>query len=112
MQSLHRREALAFYLTISPWLLGFLAFTAGPMIISFLVSFSDWDLLTDPAWVGWDNYRDLASDPLFIQSIKVTLTYTLAYVPLDLVGGMLLALLARPRLQGIGLFRTIFYLPC
>ncbi len=49
---------------------------------SLLTSFTDWDLLTDPLWVGLDNYRNLATDPLFIQSIKVTLAYTAAYVPL------------------------------
>ncbi len=81
------------------------------MLISLLVSFTDWDLLTDPRWVGLDNYRNLATDPLFLQSIKVTLAYTAAYVPLDLVGGLLLALLVRPRFKGIGIFRTIFYLP-
>lgn len=91
--------------------MGFLAFTAGPVLISLLASFTNWDLLTDPVWVGLDNYRDLATDPLFIQSIKVTLTYTAAYVPLDLAGGLLLALLVRPRLKGMGVFRTIFYLP-
>lgn len=92
-------------------MVGFLLFTAGPMLISLWASFTDWDLLTDPLWVGLDNYRDLATDPLFIQSIKVTLAYTAAYVPLDLVGGLLLALLVRPRFKGIGIFRTIFYLP-
>ncbi len=111
MRLFHRREAISFYLTISPWLVGFLAFAAGPMVISLLTSFTDWDLLTDPTWVGWENYRNLATDPLFIQSIRVTLTYTAAYVPLDLIGGLLLALLARPRIKGIGVFRTIFYLP-
>ncbi|HNZ02327.1 MAG TPA: sugar ABC transporter permease [Anaerolineaceae bacterium] len=111
MKSLHRKEALSFYIAISPWLVGFLLFTAGPMAISLLTSFTDWDLLTDPLWVGLDNYRNLATDPLFIQSIKVTLAYTAAYVPLDLAGGLLLALLVRPQFRGIGVFRTIFYLP-
>jgi multiple sugar transport system permease protein len=111
LRSLHRKEALSFYIAITPWLVGFLLFTAGPMLISLLASLTDWDLLTDPLWVGLDNYRDLATDPLFIQSIKVTLAYTAAYVPLDLAGGLLLALLVRPRLKGIGIFRTIFYLP-
>ena len=111
MRSLPRKEALSFYITITPWLVGFLLFTAGPMLILFITSFTDWDLLTDPLWVGLDNYRDLATDPLFKLSIKVTLAYTAAYVPLDLAGGLLLALLVRPRLKGIGIFRTIFYLP-
>jgi multiple sugar transport system permease protein len=108
---IRRREAIAFYLTIAPWLVGFLAFTAGPMLLSLFASFTDWDLLTDPTWVGPGNYLDLLDDPLFAQSLKVTVSYTLAYVPLDLAGGLLLALLVRPRLKGIGFFRTLFYLP-
>ena len=111
MRSGHRKEALQFYLAIAPWLVGFILFAAGPMLISLWTSFTDWDLLTDPQWVGLENYRSLATDPTFIQSIKVTLAYTAAYVPLDLVGGLLLALLVRPRLRGIGIYRTIFYLP-
>src|SRR5512146_1333384 len=108
---MRRREAISFYLTIAPWLVGFIAFTAGPMVLSFFASFTNWDLLSNPTWVGWSNYRALAEDPLFIQSLKVTATYTAAYVPLDLAGGLLLALLARPRLRGMGFFRTVFYLP-
>ena len=111
MRSTHRKEALNFYLAIAPWLVGFILFTAGPMLISLGASFTDWDLLTDPQWVGLENYQNLATDPTFIQSIKVTLAYTAAYVPLDMIGGLLLALLVRPRLKGIGVFRTIFYLP-
>lgn len=111
MRSGHRKEALQFYMAIAPWLVGFILFTAGPMLISLWTSFTDWDLLTDPQWVGLENYRNLVTDPTFIQSIKVTLAYTAAYVPLDLVGGLLLALLVRPRLRGIGIYRTIFYLP-
>jgi multiple sugar transport system permease protein len=106
-----RREAIAFYLTIAPWLVGFLAFTAGPMLLSLYASFTNWDLLTSPSPVALGNYQALLEDPLFWQSLKVTATYTLLYVPLDLVGGLALALLARPRLRGIGAFRTIFYLP-
>jgi multiple sugar transport system permease protein len=51
-----RREAVAFYLTISPWLIGLVLFTAGPMLISLYVSFTDWDLLTAPTWIGLDIY--------------------------------------------------------
>jgi len=111
LRSLHQKEALSFYTAIAPWLVGFCLFTAGPLLISLGASFTDWDLLTNPRWIGLENYRNLATDPYFAQSIKVTLAYTAAYVPLDLVGGLLLALLVRPRLKGIGIFRTIFYLP-
>ncbi len=106
-----RRETIAFYLTIAPWLAGFILLTAGPMLLSLAATFTDWDLITTPAWAGLGNYLNLASDPLFWQALKVTGLYTLAYVPLDLAGGLMLALLVRPRLRGIGAFRTIFYLP-
>jgi multiple sugar transport system permease protein len=111
MNPLRRREAISFYLAISPWLLGFLAFTAGPMLLSLFASFTNWDLLTEPSWIGLSNYNDLLNDATFWQSLKVTFTYTAAYVPLDLAGGLLLALLVRPRLKGIGFFRTLFYMP-
>jgi multiple sugar transport system permease protein len=106
-----RREAIAFYLTIAPWLAGFLLFTVGPMLLSLYTSFTSWDLINPPIFTGLGNYRDMAEDPLFWQALKVTCIYTLFYVPLDLVGGLMLALLVRPRLRGISTYRTIFYLP-
>jgi multiple sugar transport system permease protein len=106
-----RREAIAFYLAIAPWMAGFLLFTLGPMLLSLYASFTRWDLLTPPEWLGTANYKDMASDPLFWQSLRVTALYTAAYVPLDLLGGLALALLVRPKLRGISIFRTILYLP-
>jgi multiple sugar transport system permease protein len=109
--TLRRREALTFYLFILPWVIGFVLFTAGPLLLSFYTSLTRWDLLTDPVWLGLGNYSHMGADPLFWQSLRVTTIYTLIYVPLDLVGGLLLALLVRPQIRGIGLFRTVFYLP-
>ncbi len=106
-----RREAITFYLFISPWLLGFLFFTLGPMLLSLYSSFTDWDLLTSPMWVGLQNYSDAFADALFYQSLKVTAIYTLLYVPLDLLGGLMLALLVNARMRGVRFFRTVFYLP-
>jgi multiple sugar transport system permease protein len=106
-----RREAITFYLFISPWLLGFLFFTLGPMVLSLYSSFTDWDLLTSPVWVGLQNYSDAFADALFYQSLKVTAIYTLLYVPLDLLGGLMLALLVNARMRGVRFFRTVFYLP-
>jgi len=107
----NRRSVTAFYLTISPWLVGFLAFTLLPILISLYASFTDWDLLSSPVWVGLDNYERMAADPKFWQSLKVTAIYTLIYVPLDLAGGLALALLVRPRLPGVKVIRTVLYLP-
>ena len=108
---LKRREAIAFYLLISPWLLGFLFFTLGPMLLSLYSGFTQWDLLSSPVWVGLENYSEAFQDPRFFQSLKVTAIYTFLYVPLDLVGGLLLALLVNAKMRGIRLFRTVFYLP-
>jgi multiple sugar transport system permease protein len=108
---MRRREAINFYLSISPWLAGFILFVAGPMLFSLYASFTDWDLLSSPRWTGLDNYAKMAQDPLFWQALKVTALFTLAYVPLDILGGMALALLVRPKLRGTRFFRTLFYLP-
>jgi multiple sugar transport system permease protein len=110
--NLQRKEARAFYICVLPWIIGFLAFYLGPIIASFYFSLTKWDLITPPQWIGFDNYvRIFTRDKLFLQSLKVTLTYTLAYVPLDLILGLLIALLLNRPLRGIGFFRTIFYLP-
>ena len=110
--NLARREALTFYALISPWLLGLILFVLGPMIVSLVVSFTRWDLLSPAKFVGLQNYEKMFSrDPLFWQSLKVTAIYTGVYVPLELVGGLLLALLMNQRLRFLGLFRTIYYLP-
>ncbi len=110
--NLRRREAIAFYLCISPWIAGFLLFYLGPMVASFYFSLTRWDLLTPPNFVGVDNYtRIFTRDPLFWKSLKITCIYTFTYVPLDLVGGLLIALLMNQRVRGIGVFRTVYYLP-
>ncbi len=106
-----RREAISFYLSISPWLIGFVLFTAGPMIISLLTSFTSWDLITEPAWVGTAQYEKMLHDSRFWQALRVTSIYTFAYVPLDLAGGLLLAMLVRPKIAAMRFYRTVFYLP-
>lgn len=106
-----QRETLTFYLCISPWLIGLLVFVLGPMLASFAISFTRWDLLSPPRFTGMRNYERMLADPLFWQSLKVTVLYTLLYVPTELIGGMALALLMNQRVPGIAVFRTIFYLP-
>lgn len=106
-----RRNAITFYLTISPWLVGFLAFTLVPMAIALYLGFTRWDLFGAPQWIGLENYARMARDPLFLQALKVTSIYTLVYVPMELIGGLGLALLVNQKVQGVGVFRTIFYLP-
>ncbi len=106
------KEAIWFYVLISPWLIGFLAFVLGPMIASFIISLTKWDLLTPAKFIGFKNYsKALNHDPLFWTSLKVTVLYSLLSVPLGLVFSLALALLLNQAAWGMRLFRTIFYMP-
>jgi multiple sugar transport system permease protein len=110
--SLRRQEAIAFYLFILPWIIGFFLFYLGPMLGSLYFSFTKWDLLTPPKFIGLANYvRIFTRDDLFLQSLKVTIIYTLAYIPLDMVLGLFIAVLMNRKVRGIGALRTIYYMP-
>lgn len=106
-----RREAVAGYLFISPWLIGFLVFILGPIIASFYLSLTEYAIIQPPTFVGFDNYQRLASDDLFWQALKVTTIYVLVSTPLLLALSFGAALLMNQRVRGIGVWRTIFYLP-
>jgi multiple sugar transport system permease protein len=107
-----RREALAGYLFISPWLIGFVVFFVGPIIASFILSFTSWNIVGEPVWVGLENYQTIfTNDARFIKSVQVTLTYSVLYLPLEVICGIGLAVLMNQKLKGIGLFRTLFYMP-
>ena len=106
-----RREEREFYLFISPWIIGFILFGAGPIIASAVISFTEWSLLSSPRWTGLQNYRRLIRDPLFTITLKNTLIYAVASVGLGVVVVFLLALLLNQKVRSIALFRTIFYLP-
>jgi multiple sugar transport system permease protein len=99
-------------LFISPWLIGFFAFTLYPALASLYYSFTNFKILQSPQWIGLDNYAELLRDPLFWKSLGNTLYLTLIGVPLSVLVALSIALLLNRRsLHGIGIFRTIFYLP-
>ena len=105
-------QAIEGYLFISPWIVGFLLFTAGPIAASLVLSFFQWSLIRPPRLVWFDNYVQMFSqDPLFWQSLKVTLTYVAAAVPLQLAFALFLAILLNQKVRLIPVFRTIFYMP-
>ncbi|MBK9746340.1 MAG: sugar ABC transporter permease [Anaerolineae bacterium] len=107
-----RKEAISGYLFISPWLIGFIIFFVGPIIASFILSFTQWNIVGAPTWVGLDNYVDIfTSDARFLKAVQVTLTYALFYLPLEVICGIGLALLMNQKLRGIGVFRTLYYMP-
>lgn len=109
---MYRREELAGWVFASPWLIGFLLFTVGPMIASSFFAFTEYDVLTPPKWVGWANFdKALTDDPKVWQSVKVTTIYAVVSVPLQIGFGLLLALLLNARIRGLQFYRTIYYLP-
>jgi multiple sugar transport system permease protein len=107
-----RTRMLQFYVLASPAILGLLLFSIGPIIASFVISFTDWDILSKPAFVGFDNYSELLfQDELFRKSLWNSLYYTLFGVPLGVIGGLLVALLLNMKVKGMPIYRTLFYLP-
>lgn len=107
-----RGENRSAYLFLLPWLLGLVAFTLGPMILSLLMSLNEWDAIQPARWRGLGNYSEAFSgDPRFWQSLKVTAVYSLVSVPLGLLFSLALALLLNTKIRGIPLFRAIYYLP-
>ncbi len=106
------KYALWGYLFALPWLIGLLVFIIGPIIVSFYLSFTQYDVLSPPQWIGLENYRNaLFTDDLFWPSIGRTLEYSIVVVPLGLLGSLLLAMLLNRQSKGIGIFRTAFFLP-
>lgn len=81
------------YLFILPWFVGFILFTAGPLIMSLVMSFFDWPVIGSPKFVGWDNYaKTFTGDPQFWKSMSITFKFTLIFVPLNLILALLMAL--------------------
>jgi len=124
--SLRKQEALTGYLFISPWIIGFLIFTIGPMIASLYYSFTDYDIISPPKWNNFANYKKIfegilpavlkhdasqLGDPLFWQSLKVTVSYAMMALPLGLVFGFLLAVLLNQKVPGVNVWRTIYFMP-
>jgi multiple sugar transport system permease protein len=110
--TMRRREALWGYLFISPWIIGFVLFTLGPMIASLVFSFSDYKIITPPTNFGFQNYFSLfTKDPDFWHSLGITATYAIAAIPLNLIVGFALAHLLNQKVPGIPVWRTIFYIP-
>jgi multiple sugar transport system permease protein len=108
----NKREAIAGYLFISPWIIGFLVFTLGAMIYSLVISFTHYNLALNRATpAGFENYQNLLKDPAVMMSLGNTLFYAVLAVPLEIIFALLLASLLNRVGRGAGVFRTLFYLP-
>ncbi|MEV1024677.1 sugar ABC transporter permease [Streptomyces sp. NPDC050264] len=106
-----RRENLAGYLFMSPWIAGFVLLTAGPMIASLYYAFTSYNLFTPPQWVGLDNFTTMFQDPRWQKSVQVTLKYVVVATPLKLLLALGVAMLLAQKRRGQGLYRAAFYLP-
>jgi len=106
------RTRLAPWLFLSPWIVGFVAFTAIPGLLSIGMSFTNWNLRFDPQFVGLDNYSEMLTDDYrFWSSLRITGFYLLLSVPIYMALGLAAALLLNQRVWGIRMFRTILFLP-
>lgn len=105
-------DNLAGYLFVGLWLFGFLALTVVPMLASFLLSFTDYDILSAPKWVGLQNFKKMFfDDPRYWKSVKATLYYALTAVPLRLIVALAVAMLLNSKRRGVALYRALFYAP-
>ncbi len=110
-QRLSFEETLFGWLFIVPAVLGLLFFRLGPVFASFYLSFTKYEIITAPQWIGFANYTKLIKDALWLRSIEVTLWYVVLFVPLSLTFAYAVALLMSRNVRGITTYRTLWYLP-
>ena len=106
-----RRNTRSALLFLSPWIVGFLVFTAWPMIYSAYLSLTDYDVINNPEFIGLENYAEMASDPKILLALGNTAFFTLVQVPLYVIVSLALALLLDRAGRASGFFRTVFFLP-
>jgi multiple sugar transport system permease protein len=104
----HEATGLAW---ISPWVIGFLAFTAGPIVMSLYYSVTDYSLLEKPVFIGAENYQRLARDEIFLGALKNTLWYAAVSIPLSTIFAIILAAMLNTRIKARALFRAAMFIP-
>lgn len=106
-----RNDGRAALFFLGPWFIGLILIVAGPLFASLYLSFTDYDLLSDPNVIGFTNYLRMFDDPRLMQSLVVTFTYVFVSVPLQLAAALGLALVLDRGLRGLALYRSVYYLP-
>lgn len=100
------------YIYLSPWIIGFIFFTGGPLIVSILLSFTKWNLLGEPEFVGLENYKNLFSgNSLMLETIKITILFTFLNVSVTTISSLCLAILLNFKLKFIKIFEIIYFIP-
>lgn len=109
---LEANEAKWGYILLTPWLLGLVIFWIGPILASAYFSVMEYDIVSPPTFIGIENYvRAFTADKQFWPSLWRTLYFSIAVVPLELIGALCLAILLNQRIRGTNIFRTVFFLP-
>lgn len=110
--TMRRKESMYGYIFVLPWIIGFLAFTAGPLVFSFVASFTNYNITSQMDFVGAENYQGLfTEDSLFWTSLWNTLYFVIFSVPLTTMGAIFLSALLNQDIPGMRFFRTLYYLP-
>ena len=99
-----RKEGIWFYIFISPWIVGFLIFLAGPIIASAYLSLTTYDITSPPEFLGLQNFSDLMSDDLFWLSLKITTIYSLVSVPLGMIMALGVAIMLNQKIPFVRIF--------
>lgn len=106
-----RYRTITPYLFIGPMILGLILFRLGPIIAAFLISFTRWNVRTDPEWLGLANYQELFTNDTFWLVLKNTLVFAAVYVPGAMILALVLALLVNQKIRGIAFFRGLYFMP-
>lgn len=109
--SQRRRDAVTGYLFLTPWLIGLVAITLGPILASLYLAFTDYSLLKPPEWIGLANFQEMLTDRRLHKSLLVTFQYVFVSVPLQLLMALGLAIVLNKGIRGLGFYRSVFYLP-
>ncbi|MCF6523958.1 carbohydrate ABC transporter permease [Streptomyces sp. JJ36] len=106
-----RKEALTAHLFLAPWFIGLLCITAGPLLASLYLSFTEYSPIAGSHWIGLENYTRMLDDPRFAKALTNTAVYVFVSVPLQLAFALALALILDRGVQGLPIYRSVYYLP-
>ena len=106
-----RKEERTAWVFLLPWFVGMAGITLGPMIASLYFSMTDYNLLSSPKWVGFENYSHMLDDPRLRTSLSVTFVYVVLSVPLLLAVALALAMVLNRGIKGLAFYRSVYYLP-
>ncbi len=99
------------FLFILPWLIGLICFKAGPLLMSFILSFMNYNIVSNPRFIGFQNYANMLGDADFINALGISFEYVLLTAPTRLLFSLFIAYLLAQKVAGIGLFRAVYYIP-